>query len=69
MSDQAAGSSPPESDVQLANRLMRFYDVSSLYALIRAQDHHIEKLQQGKAPTVVGKTVGYEACLNRLREG
>lgn len=66
---QAEGAAPPETDVQLARRLMRFYDVESLYALIRQQDRHIEKLQQRMPPTVAGQVVGYEACLNSLREG
>ena len=45
MDDQCAGSLPPETQEQQIARLMRFYNVGSLEALVEAQDKHIEKLQ------------------------
>lgn len=53
-SNAAGGNSHPSTDDELIARLMRFYSVSTLLELVRAQDHHIEKLQQRLAPTLDG---------------
>lgn len=67
MDDPTAGDAPPETDEQLAERLMRFYNVESLHALIREQNRHVEKLQTTGYPGL-GFSVG-ERALNRVREG
>lgn len=45
MTDSYAKQAPPEADADLLARLMRFYGVMTTMELVRAQDHHIRKLQ------------------------
>lgn len=60
----AGGARKPETDIDLANRLMRFYAVDGLYALISAQNRHVERLQAQLPRPSLG-----DAVFNRVREG
>lgn len=59
---RADGLRKPESASELTERLMRFYGVDSLTALIVAQHRHVEKLQDRLPMTG-------PAAANRVREG
>lgn len=67
MTDECAGNAPPESWEETFARLLRFYNVDSVEALVMAQNSHIEKLQERQRPSLSnGLSSGRP---NNLREG